>query len=328
MSERKEVTLSANAAGERLDKLLADLSGLTRSAAVRLIEEGLVTLNGKPAGKNTRPAGGETLAWILPDAAPDAAQAEEIPLDVVYEDEDVIVVNKPVGMVVHPAAGNREGTLVNALLWHCGASLSGIGGVIRPGIVHRIDKDTSGLLVAAKNDAAHLSLAAQIKKHKVSRVYLAVALGNFREEEGTVDAPIGRHPVDRKRMAVIQNASVKSRAAVTHWRVMARAECEGKRFTLVRCALETGRTHQIRVHLSSIGHPLLGDAVYGGAGTACEAKHRALIAGQCLHAGKLTFAHPRTGEEMEFFAPPPAELQKLIAVIFGDETAEAVEYLL
>ena len=324
MSEQRKVILSAEAAGERLDKLLADLAGITRSAAVRLIESGNVTLDGAQVQKNARPGGGETLAWTLPDAEPDTAQPQQIPLDVIYEDSDMIVINKPVGMVVHPAAGNREGTLVNALLWHCGGSLSGIGGVIRPGIVHRIDKDTSGLLVVAKNDEAHLSLAAQIKKHGVSRVYLAVALGNLREDEGTINAPIGRHPVDRKRMAVIQNPAVRSRSAVTHWSVLARAECEGKRFTLVRCSLETGRTHQIRVHLSSIGHPLLGDAIYGGGGTAFESKHRALIAGQCLHAGSLRLLHPRTGEEMEFFAPPPPEMQKLIAVIFGTETAETV----
>lgn len=328
MSKRREAILPAEAAGERLDKLLAGLAGLTRSAAARLIEDDLVTLNGKKAEKNTRPAGGETIAWILPDAEPDSAEAQEIPLDVIYEDSDLIIINKPVGMVVHPAAGNREGTLVNALLWHCGNSLSGIGGVIRPGIVHRIDKDTSGLLVAAKNDEAHLSLAAQIKKHKVSRVYLAVVLGNLRAEEGTINAPIGRHPVDRKRMAVIRNSEGRARSAVTHWRLLANAECEGRQFSLVRCELETGRTHQIRVHLSSIGHPLLGDAVYGGCGTAFEAKHRALINGQCLHAGKLTLTHPRTGEEMEFFAPPPPEMQKLIAVIFGKETAEAIRYLL
>ena len=328
MSERREAILPAEAAGERLDKLLAGLAGITRSAAARLIEDDLVTLNGKKAEKNTRPAGGETIAWILTDAVPDTAEAQEIPLDVIYEDSDLIIINKPVGMVVHPAAGNREGTLVNALLWHCGNSLSGIGGVIRPGIVHRIDKDTSGLLAAAKNDEAHLSLAAQIKKHKVSRVYLAVALGNLRAEEGTINAPIGRHPVDRKRMAVIRNSEGRARSAVTHWRLLANAECEGRQFSLVRCELETGRTHQIRVHPSSIGHPLLGDAVYGGCGTAFEAKHRALINGQCLHAGKLTLTHPRTGEEMEFFAPPPPEMQKLIAVIFGKETAEAIRYLL
>ncbi|MBE6529231.1 MAG: RluA family pseudouridine synthase [Ruminococcaceae bacterium] len=328
MSERREAILPPEAAGQRLDKLLADLAGVTRSAAVRLIESDLVTINGKKAGKNTRPIGGETLEWMVPDAEPDTAQAQQIPLDIVYEDSDIIVINKPVGMVVHPAAGNREGTLVNALLWHCGKSLSGIGGVIRPGIVHRIDKDTSGLLVVAKNDEAHLSLAAQIKKHKVSRVYLAVALGNLRAETGTIQAPIGRHPTDRKRMAVIENPAVKSRSAVTHWSLLANASCEGRQFSLVRCELETGRTHQIRVHLSSIGHPLLGDAVYGGGGTTFEAKHRALIAGQCLHAGKLTLTHPRTGDEMEFFAPPPREMQKLIAVIFGEETAEAVQYLL
>ena len=319
MSERREVIVPPEAAGERLDKLLSDLAGITRSAAVRLIEADLVTLNGKPATKKTRTGGGESLSWLMPDAEPDVAEAQKIPLDVVYEDEDVIVVNKPSGMVVHPAAGNREGTLVNALLWHCGSSLSGIGGVIRPGIVHRIDKDTSGLLVVAKNDAAHLSLAAQIKKHQVSRIYEAIVIGNLKEDEGTVNAPIGRHPTDRKRMAIIQNSEIRSREAVTHWRVLARTEFEGARFCLVRCRLETGRTHQIRVHLASIGHPLLGDPVYGGNRTAFESRHRALISGQCLHAGRLIFTHPRTGKTMEFFAPPPPEMQKLIALLFGKE---------
>ncbi|MBQ3014314.1 MAG: RluA family pseudouridine synthase, partial [Clostridia bacterium] len=230
-----------------------------------------------------------------------------------------IVINKPVGMVVHPAAGNPSGTLVNALLYHCGESLSGVGGVIRPGIVHRIDKDTSGLLVVAKNDEAHLALSAQLKEHHVSRIYTAVAIGNFREEEGTVNAPIGRHPVDRKKMAVIHNSELRSREAVTHWSVLARGEADGNSFTLLRCQLETGRTHQIRVHMASVGHPLLGDAVYGGANTRFESRHRASITGQCLHAGELRLTHPRTGEEMQFFAPIPANMQHVVDILFKNE---------
>jgi 23S rRNA pseudouridine1911/1915/1917 synthase len=217
---------------------------------------------------------------------------------------------------VHPAAGNPTGTLVNALLYHCGASLSGVGGVVRPGIVHRIDKDTSGLLVVAKNDEAHLHLSAQLKEHHVSRIYTAIAVGNFREESGTVDAPIGRHPVDRKKMAVIHNSELRSRDAVTHWSVLARGEADGNSFTLLRCQLETGRTHQIRVHMASVGHPLLGDAVYGGANTRFEAKHRASIVGQCLHAGELHLTHPRTGKEMQFSAPMPQNMQHVVDILF------------
>ncbi len=305
--------------GTRLDQFVATAADLTRSAAARLIEEGAVTVNGKTVAKNYKLSKGDVVEITLPE--PEAAEAlpENIPLDIIYEDNDIIVINKPVGMVVHPAAGNPTGTLVNALLYHCGASLSGVGGVIRPGIVHRIDKDTSGLLVVAKNDEAHLALSAQLKEHQVSRIYTAIAVGNFREESGTVDAPIGRHPVDRKKMAVIHNSELRSRDAVTHWSVLARGEADGNSFTLVRCQLETGRTHQIRVHMASVGHPLLGDAVYGGANTRFEAKHRASIVGQCLHAGELHLTHPRTGEEMQFFAPMPQSMQHVVDILFKNE---------
>ena len=305
--------------GTRLDQFVALSADLTRSAAARLIEEGAVTVNGKTMAKNYKISKGDAVEITLPEPEPCEALPENIPLDIIYEDADIIVINKPIGMVVHPAAGNPSGTLVNALLYHCGASLSGVGGVIRPGIVHRIDKDTSGLLVVAKNDEAHLALSAQLKEHHVSRIYTAIATGNFREEEGTVDAPIGRHPVDRKKMAVIRNSDLRSRDAVTHWSVLARGEADGISFTLLRCQLETGRTHQIRVHMASIGHPLLGDAVYGGANTRFESRHRASIMGQCLHAGELHLTHPRTGEEMQFFAPMPANMQHVVDILFKNE---------
>ena len=286
---------------KRLDVFVGDKAALSRSAAARLIDEGRVTVNGKKASKNLKLSVGNTVEVEIPEAEPCEAQPENIPLDVIYEDEDIIVVCKPQGMVVHPAAGNSTGTLVNALLYHCGDSLSGIGGVVRPGIVHRIDKDTGGLLVVAKNDEAHISLSEQLKVHEVSRIYTAIALGNFKEDAGTVDAPIGRHPVDRKKMAIIRSADKKARDAVTHWSVLERFG----RFTLIRCQLETGRTHQIRVHMSSLGHPLLGDTVYGGGGTDFEAKNRAIIKGQCLFAAELHLTHPRTRERMVFRAPLP-----------------------
>ena len=305
--------------GTRLDQFVATHADLTRSAAARLIEEGAVTVKGKTVAKNYKITNGDAVEVVLPE--PEAAEAlpENIPLDIVFEDDDIIVVNKPVGMVVHPAAGNPVGTLVNALLYHCGSSLSGVGGVIRPGIVHRIDKDTSGLLVVAKNDEAHLALSAQLKEHNVSRIYTAIAVGNFREESGTVDAPIGRHPIDRKKMAVIHNSDLRSRDAVTHWSVLSRGEADGNSFTLLRCQLETGRTHQIRVHMASVGHPLLGDAVYGGANTRFEAKHRTSITGQCLHAGELHLTHPRTGEEMQFTAPMPQNMQHIVDILFKND---------
>ncbi len=276
---------TARLAGERVDSFLARELDLTRSALQKLLEEGAVLCGGEPVKKNRRTVPGETYTLDLPDPAPIEAVPQNIPLDIVYEDEDVIVVNKPVGLVVHPAAGHPDGTLVNALLYHCGNSLSGINGQLRPGIVHRIDRDTSGLLIAAKNDAAHLSLAAQLEDHSLYREYHAVAVGGFREDSGTVDAPMARHPVDRKKMAVDRT---KGKRAVTHWEVLERYSG----YTYLKCLLETGRTHQIRVHLASIGHPLLGDTVYGAK------KPVPGLAGQCLHAKKLTFTHPSTGEKM------------------------------
>ena len=285
--------LTADLAGERADQFLArTVPGLTRSGAQRLLEEGAVLCGGESVKKNRKTAPGEVYTVDLPDPEPIQALPQDIPLDVVYEDEDVIVVNKPVGMVVHPAAGHPDGTLVNALLYHCGNSLSGINGKLRPGVVHRIDRDTSGLLIAAKNDASHLALAAQLEDHSLYREYHAVAVGGFREDSGTVDAPIARHPVDRKRMAIDR---VNGKRAVTHWQVLERYSG----YTYLQCRLETGRTHQIRVHLASVGHPLLGDAVYGAK------KPWPGLAGQCLHAKKLSFLHPRTGERVTVECPLP-----------------------
>ena len=296
-------TLIADQAGERADALLArSIPDLTRSAAQRLLEQGAVTLDGRPVKKNYKTAPGDVLAAALPDPEPVDIVPQDIPLDVVYEDEDVIVVNKPVGLVVHPAPGHPDGTLVNALLYHCGSSLSGINGELRPGIVHRIDRDTSGLMIAAKNDKAHLALAAQLQDHSLARVYEAVAVGSLREDSGTVDAPIGRHPVDRKKMAVDRK---NGREAVTHWSVLARYPG----YTHIQCSLETGRTHQIRVHLAFIGHPLLGDVVYG------SKKPWPGLAGQCLHARMLKFVHPSTGQLMELECPLPDWFEKVLRQI-------------
>ena len=287
------VIVTAEESGERVDALLArHLDGFSRSAAQRLIESGAVLLGGKPVKKNYTCSAGDEFTVTLPRLADVPLAAQDIPLDVVYEDDDLIVVNKPRGLVVHPAPGHPDGTLVNALLYHCGDSLSGVGGERRPGIVHRIDKDSSGLIIAAKNDFAHLALSAQLSDHSLRRTYEAVVRGRLREDSGTVDAPIGRHPTDRKRMAVTDKAS---RSAVTHWEVIARY----KGYTHVRCRLETGRTHQIRVHMARIGHPLLGDFTYGA-----PAPDKGLT-GQCLHARQLRFVHPRTGEAVELEAPLP-----------------------
>ena len=278
----------------RADALLAAaVDGLTRSAAQRWMEEGRVTLGGVPVKKNARLDAGTVLAVTPPQPEEADVVPQDIPLDVVYEDDDVIVVNKPVGMVVHPAPGHPDGTLVNALLYHCKDSLSGINGQLRPGIVHRIDRDTSGLIIAAKNDRAHLALAEQLQDHSLFRLYHAVAVGGFREESGTVDAPIARHRTDRKKMAVCRPG--EGRDAVTHWRV---ADSRNG-YSHITCRLETGRTHQIRVHMASIGHPLLGDTVYGAK------KPWPGLAGQCLHAAQLTFTHPSTGERMTVEAPLP-----------------------
>lgn len=276
--------------GTRLDKLVSDNTELSRSAAVKLIERGFVTVNGKPAAKKDIPAEGSVVAVELPEPKAVDILPEDIPLDIVYEDGDLLVVNKPKGMVVHPAAGHCSGTLVNALMFHCGASLSGINGEIRPGIVHRIDKDTSGLLMVAKNDAAHIGLSEQIKAHTFTREYSAVVCGCI-TNDGTVNAPIGRHRIDRKRMCV---TAENSRGAVTHYGVI--RNYAG--YTHLSVRLETGRTHQIRVHMSYIGHPVAGDGVYG------NGKPKWLC-GQCLHAKKIGFIHPRTGAYMEFDSELP-----------------------
>jgi 23S rRNA pseudouridine1911/1915/1917 synthase len=301
MNEQVVLTVSAEDAGSRIDKYISDnIAELTRSAVQGLIEKGMVTSGGKAVSKNMKLKGGEEITVEIPEPEPMDAVPEDIPLDIVYEDDDLLVVNKPKGMVVHPAHGNYTGTLVNALLHHCGDSLSGINGVIRPGIVHRIDKNTSGLLIVAKNDASHLKLAEQIKVHSFTREYEAVACGYFKETEGTIDAPIGRHKTDRKKMCV---TTENSRNAVTHYSVL--KQYGG--YAHVRLRLETGRTHQIRVHLSYIGHPVLGDDVYGKPYKGFE--------GQCLHARKIGFIHPATGEYMEFESELPeyftAVLRKL-----------------
>ncbi|MBR2699094.1 MAG: RluA family pseudouridine synthase [Clostridia bacterium] len=278
-------------AAERLDVFAAALADVTRSRAGSLIRDGLVTVDGAPqtkAGFKLKP--GMAVAVEVPEPVPTCAQAEDIPLEIVYQDQDLAVVFKPSGMVVHPAAGNETGTLVNALLKHLD-NLSGIGGEIRPGIVHRIDKDTSGLLLVAKNDMAHLSLSEQIRAHSVHRVYRAIVIGGFKADSGTVDAPIGRHPTDRKRMAIVPDG----REAVTHWSVL--EPLRGA--TLIECRLTTGRTHQIRVHMASIGHPVLGDPVYGP-----KRSPYPVAGGQLLHACRIGFVHPRTGEEIIFEAPP------------------------
>ena len=297
----RELTAATEHAGVRLDAFLSADGALTRSQAARLIAEGRVRVNGKPAAKSARLSGGETVTVDVPQLRETALPPQDIPLDVVYEDDDVIVVNKPTGLVVHPSPGHPDGTLVNALLHHCGDSLSGIGGEKRPGIVHRIDRDTSGLIIAAKNDAAHLALSAQLKDHSLSRTYECLVTGNMKQDSGTVDAPIGRSSADRKKMAVVPTG----RRAVTHWEVVARYPG----VTHLRCRLETGRTHQIRVHMAYIGHPILGDTVYGAK------KPVPGLTGQCLHATGLRFVHPRTGEPVELHCPLPPEftamLQKL-----------------
>ena len=293
---------SEESKNQRLDAFLASsLDGLTRSQATRLIESGEVAVNGRAVGKSYKLAGGEDIAVTLPEPEPVEAVPQDIPLDVVYEDADVIVVNKPSGMVVHPAPGHPDGTLVNALLYHCAGTLSGIGGALRPGIVHRIDRDTSGLIIAAKNDAAHQYLSAQLADHTLARTYECIVVGALREDRGTVDAPIARHPTDRKRMAVVAGG----REAVTHWEVIARYPG----YTHVRCRLETGRTHQIRVHMAYIGHPILGDTVYGAK------KEVPGLTGQCLHAVGLRFLHPRTHEVMELSCPLPEEFTRMLQKI-------------
>ena len=292
--------LIADTAGERLDAFLARAGeGLTRSAAQKLLEQGLVLRNGKPGKKNDKLTPGDVVEYTIPEAKPVDIVPTEIPLDIVYEDEDLLVINKPKGLVVHPAAGHSDDTLVNGLLYALGDDLSGINGELRPGIVHRIDKDTSGLLAVAKNDFAHTMLASQLKDHTMARTYEAIVVGSFREDSGTVDAPIGRHPTDRKKMCVTQR---NSKPAVTHWEVVQRY----RGYTHIRCRLETGRTHQIRVHMAYIGHPILGDTVYG------HKKPELGQDSQCLHAGALCFQHPRDGHPVMVFAQLPPYFREVL----------------
>lgn len=289
-----QIEIQPEDSGIRLDKLVSEKTeNMTRSAAEKLIERGNATLNGKSLTKSYRGTAGDRIDLVVPEPEKLDVRPEEIPLEILYEDADLLVVNKPKGMVVHPAAGNHTGTLVNALLAHCGDSLSGINGVVRPGIVHRIDKDTSGLLIVAKNDFAHRNLAEQIKAHSFTRLYEAVVHGSLKEDDGTIDAPIGRHPLHRKMMAVTEK---NSRNAVTHYHVLARYNG----FTHVQCRLETGRTHQIRVHMAYIGHPVAGDAVYG------PKKPVPNLNGQCLHAKVIGFLHPRDGRYVEITSELPA----------------------
>ena len=296
--------------GKRLDAYLAEVADLSRSAAAKLIESGDVTVGGRTTEKKYQIKENDVIELTLPEAEEYEATPENIPLNVVYEDSDIIVINKPSGMVVHPAPGNYTGTLVNALLFHCKDSLSGIGGVMRPGIVHRIDKDTSGLLVVAKNDAAHRALSEELGYHGIEREYHALVRGGFKEERGTVDLPIGRHPVDRKKMAVIKNGD-RARDAVTHYEVL---RAYGH-ITYLKLKLETGRTHQIRVHMSYLGHALLGDEVYSSAKIPFEKQHAPLFDGQILHAKRLSLTHPRTGERMSFECELPDNFKKLIDIL-------------
>ena len=289
---------------KRLDLYVSEVQGVTRSNAQNLIDGGFVLVNGKEVAKNYRLRQGDNVEIDSPEPKELEVLPENIPLDIVYEDSDIIVINKPSGMVVHPANGNESGTLVNALLYHCKDSLSGINGVIRPGIVHRIDKDTSGLLVVAKNDDAHVFLSSLLKDHGIKRVYHAILVGHLKENRGTVNAPIARHPVDRKKMAVVKGG----KEAITHYEVIA----EYPSFTYAKMELKTGRTHQIRVHMSHIGHPLVGDTVYGGGKTQFEKANASLISGQALHAKILSFPHPKTKENMTFECELPNEFKKLI----------------
>ena len=294
------MTLFADIPGERLDAFLArSVPDLSRSAAQKLIEEGLVTRNGKPGKKNDKLNVGDAVSYEIPEPKAVDIAPKEMPLDIVYEDDDLLVINKPKGLVVHPAAGHSDDTLVNGLLYALGDDLSGINGELRPGIVHRIDKDTSGLLAVAKNDLAHTVLASQLKDHSMARTYEAIVCGVMKEDSGTVDAPIGRHPSDRKKMCVTQR---NSKPAVTHWEVIRRY----RGYTHIRCKLETGRTHQIRVHMAYIGHPILGDAVYG------HKKPELGQSSQCLHAGTLCFAHPRDGHPVVVYAELPQYFQDVL----------------
>ncbi len=309
--KKKILDLIEDDIGARIDTVIAEREKISRSAGAKLVEGGSVLVNSKAVAKNYKIRENDVIEIFYPDIEPYDIVAQNIPIDILYEDSDVVVVNKESGMVVHPAAGNPDGTLVNALLYHCGDSLSGVGGVARPGIVHRIDKDTSGLLVVAKNDAAHYSLSEQLKTHSMHRIYHAVVIGNLKEKQGTVNAPIGRHPIDRKKMAVIKSEDYTSREAITHYEVI--KSFHG--FDYIKCRLETGRTHQIRVHMAYLGHPLLGDEVYGGAKTRFQSLHKDCIHGQCLHAKEIHFNHPANGDRMSIESPLPKDFEKVLELI-------------
>ena len=300
---RQEIFITEELAGDRIDKFLSEqCEELSRSFIQKLLKSGEVFVGQKPVKASYKVSEGDVITFEVPEAVEPEIVAEDIPLDIVYEDHDVILVNKPKGMVVHPAAGHYSRTLVNALMFHCKDDLSGINGVLRPGIVHRIDMDTTGVLIACKNDLAHNSIAEQLKEHSITRRYRAIVHGVLKQDEGTVDAPIGRHPQDRKKMCINQQ---NGKHAVTHYKVLKRFD----KFTHIECRLETGRTHQIRVHMASLGHPLLGDAVYGPA----KSPHK--LQGQTLHAGILGFVHPRTGEYMEYSAPLPEYFERLLNIL-------------
>lgn len=300
---KKEIFVTEEISGDRIDKFLSDqCEELSRSFLQKLLKSGEVYVGSKTVKPSYKVTAGDLISFEVPEADEPEILPEDIPLDILYEDHDVVLVNKPKGMVVHPAAGHYTGTLVNALMFHCKDDLSGINGVMRPGIVHRIDMDTTGVLIICKNDLAHNSIAEQLKEHSITRRYQAIVHGNLKDDEGVIDAPVGRHPQDRKKMCINHQ---NGKHAVTHYRVLNRF----KGYTHIECRLETGRTHQIRVHMSSIGHPLLGDQVYGPA--KCPFK----LQGQTLHAGILGFIHPRTGEYMEFAAPLPEYFTKLLHVL-------------
>lgn len=303
MAEKKIFEVMGDEAGVRIDKYLSEqLPDISRSYLQKIIKDGQVLANQKPVKANYKTAAGDFVELEIPEAVEPEIEPENLPLEILYEDVDVILINKPKGMVVHPSAGHYSGTLVNGLMYHCKDELSGINGVLRPGIVHRIDMDTTGVIIACKNDKAHNAIAEQLKEHSITRRYRAVVCGNIKEDEGTVDAPIGRHPVDRKKMAVVQR---NGKEAVTHYRVLERFG----NYTYIECRLETGRTHQIRVHMTSIGHPLLGDEVYG------RTKAPFKLEGQTLHAMILGFVHPTTGQYMEFEAPLPEYFAHLLEVL-------------
>lgn len=308
-------TVGEDGNGVRVDVYVAKHTELSRSAAARLADDGGITVGGRTVGKKHLLCAGDEITVNIPEPKEYDVEPENIPLDIIYEDDYIIVINKPSGMVVHPAPGNYSGTLVNALLYHCRDSLSGIGGVMRPGIVHRIDKDTSGLLVVAKCDEAHTALSAELKHHGIEREYRALVCGGFSEDTGRVDYPIGRHPVDRKRMAVL-TGDPSAREAVTHYEVLARYGS----VSYLELKLETGRTHQIRVHMSYLGHPLLGDEVYAKSKTQFEKKHPSLFSGQALHAKRLTLTHPKTGERMTFECELPSEFKKALEILESEHS--------